>query len=181
VMGSFGGIGPQRWLQILFSAVKVPLLLCVSFLLELPSFFIFNTLLGLRGDFRRTLGAVMTAQAGLAITLASLSPFVAFWYASCADYSWAILFNGTIFTVAALAGQVVLHRNYRGLILRHPRHRVMLGTWTIIYAFVAIQMAWVLRPFVGQPIEPISFFRHGAWGNAYAVIGELVWNSLRRC
>jgi len=91
-MGSFGGIGPDHWLQMVYSAVKVPLLLGVSFALTVPGFFILNTLLGLRGDFRLAIRAVTTAQAGLAITLASLSPFVALFYASCGDYEWAILF-----------------------------------------------------------------------------------------
>ena len=174
VMGSFGGIGPSGWPQMLYSAIKVPLLLGVSFVLAVPSFFILNTLLGLRNDFRLALGAVATAQAGLAITLASLSPFVALWYASCADYPWAILFNGAMFAIATFSGQILLRRYYRGLIARHPRHRAMLRSWTIVYAFIAIQMAWVLRPFVGGPGEATTFFRQGAWGNAYVVVWGLV-------
>jgi hypothetical protein len=91
VMGSFAGHGSIRWMQILFSAVKVPMLLGVSFVLAVPSFFILSSLLGLRDDFLSAIRALASAQAGLAITLASLSPFVALWYASCADYGWAIL------------------------------------------------------------------------------------------
>jgi len=37
-------------------------------------------------------------------------------------------------------------------------------------------MAWVLRPFVGQPHSSVSFFRPEAWGNAYV---ELVHIALR--
>jgi hypothetical protein len=174
VMGSFGGIGPSRWAQILFSAIKVPMLLGVSFGLTLPSFFVLSTLLGLRSDFRLAVRAAATAQAGLAITLVSLSPFVALWYASSRDYPLAILFNGGMFAIATMTGQALLRRNYRSLIARHPRHRAMMRSWTIVYAFIAIQMAWVLRPFVGGPSEPTTFFRQGAWGNAYVVIGELI-------
>src|SRR5437763_12180172 len=50
VMGAFGGFGTDRPLQILFSALKVPLLLAVTTALALPSFFVLNTLLGRRGD-----------------------------------------------------------------------------------------------------------------------------------
>jgi hypothetical protein len=179
VMGSFHTTGPTRWMQIAFSALKVPLLLGVSFILTVPSFFILNTLLGLRTDFRLAIRAVATAQAGLAITLAALSPFVLLWYASCAVYPWAILFNGLMFAIATVAGQVLLRRFYRTLVDRRARHRTALRSWVIVYAFVAIQMAWVLRPFVGGPAQATTFFRPGAWGNAYVVIGSLIWNSAR--
>ena len=179
VMGSFAGTGSIRWTQILFSAIKVPLLLGVCFILTVPSFFILNTLLGLRTDFHQAIRAVATAQAGLAITLAALCPFVLLWYASCPVYPWAILFNGAMFAIATAAGQVLLRRHFQALVDRNPRHRTTLGAWIISYTFVAIQMAWVLRPFVGGPSEATTFFRPGAWGNAYMVVGDLIWNSVR--
>jgi uncharacterized membrane protein len=179
VMGSFTGQGQMRWQQIFYSAVKVPLLLGVSFALALPSFFILNTLLGLRADFRSAIRSLATAQAGMAIVLVSLSPFVALWYASSVDYPWAILFNGVMFATATVMGQIMLRRFYKKLINRHPRHRTMVRTWTIVYAFIAIQMAWVLRPFIGGPSEPTTFFRQGAWGNAYVVVGDLIWRAVR--
>ena len=179
VMGSFGGIGPGHWLQIAYSAIKVPMLLGVSFALTVPSFFMLNTLLGLRGEFRLSMRAVINAQAGLAITLASLAPFVSLFYVSTVNYGWAILFNASMFAIATCCGQVLLRRFYRPLILANRRHRSLLGVWVIVYAFIAIQMAWVLRPFVGEPGGPTSFFRAGAWGNAYVVVWDLAWNSVR--
>ena len=74
-----------------------------------------------------------------------------FWYASSAHYHAAILFNAAMFAVASLASQVVLARGYRPLIARNPKHRWLLRTWIVIYAFVGIQMGWTLRPFVGAP------------------------------
>jgi hypothetical protein len=47
-----------------------------------------------------------------------------------------------------------------------------LGAVGLIYAFVGIQMGWVLRPFIGQPGVPTTFFRPGAWGNAYVELWE---------
>jgi hypothetical protein len=174
VMGSSGGWNHVHWLQIIYSALKVPLLLGVSFVLTVPGFFMLNTLFGLRGDFRNAIRAVVTAQAGLAITLASLAPFVAMFYASCTDYQWAILFNGGMFAVATAAGQVLLRRYFRRLIATNPRHRLLLRVWVVAHAFVAIQMAWVLRPFIGGHGEATTFFRQGAWGNAYVVLWEIL-------
>ena len=50
--------------------------------------------------------------------------------------------------------------------------------WLLIYAFVGIQMAWVLRPFIGDPHSPTHFFREGAWGNAYVEIVHIIMRAL---
>ena len=143
VMGSFGGVGVDRLWQVAFSAIKVPLLLLVTFLIGLPSFFVLNTLFGLRRDFAEALRALVAAQAGLAIVLASLAPFTLVWYASSGDYPAAILFNALMFTVASFSAQRLLREYYRPLIRRKILHRRMLGTWLAIYVFVGIQMGWV--------------------------------------
>ena len=56
VMGSYGGVNGWRLWQAVYSAVKVPFLLIATFLLSLPSFFVLNTLFGLRDDFRASFG-----------------------------------------------------------------------------------------------------------------------------
>jgi len=180
VMGSYGGFAGDRALQVLISASKVPLLLLATFALALPSFFVLNTLLGVRGDFDAVVRALVGAQAALTIVLAALAPYTVFWYVSFTGYQPAILFNGVMFAVASLAGQWQLRRAYRPLIARNRRHRVLLRSWLVLYVFVGIQMAWVLRPFIGDPGSPAQFFRAGAWGNAYVVVARLVWDVLAR-
>jgi hypothetical protein len=179
VMGTFGGVQGERALQLLYSGLKVPLLLLVTFALSLPSFFVLNTLLGVRDDFARALRALVATQAVLTIVLASLAPFTALWYASSGAYRPAILFNAAMFAVASFAAQGLLRRWYAPLIARNPRHRLLLRTWIVIYAFVGVQMAWVLRPFVGDPNQPTRFFRQGAWGNAYVEVARMVMEVLR--
>jgi hypothetical protein len=40
------------------------------------------------------------------------------------------------------------------------RHvRVIFRIWIIVFSLVGAQMGWVLRPFIGSPNEPFSFFR----------------------
>ena len=150
-MGSYGGVGGDRVWQLLYSGLKVPLLLLATFFIGLPSFFVLNTLFGLRRDFREALRALVAAQAGVAIVLASCAPLTLFWYASFADYSAALLFNGLIFAVASFAGQFLLRGYYRPLTARNARHGPLLWTWLGLYVFIAIQMAWIMRPFVGTP------------------------------
>jgi hypothetical protein len=180
VMGTFSATSWDRLLQIVYAAVKVPLLLLVTFLISLPSFFVLNTLLGLRSDFAEAVRALITTQAGLTIILASLAPFTGLWYATSADYGVAILFNALMFAIASFTAQFLLRRLYRPLIERNARHRILLRLWIVIYVFVGIQMGWVLRPFVGSPLAETRFFREGAFSNAYTFVGNLIWNVLTR-
>jgi hypothetical protein len=180
VMGTFGGIWGDRLYQVLYSALKVPLLVVVTFVLSLPTFFVFNSLLGVRSDFGVALRALVLSQAGLTVILLFLAPYTVFWYASFADYQSAILFNAFLFAVASAGGQVILWRGYRPLIARRPVHRWLLGIWLLLYAFVGIQMGWVLRPFIGDPARPVEFFRADTWGNAYVIVGRMIWNALTR-
>jgi hypothetical protein len=180
VMGTFSGLAPGRLHQLLYSGVKVPLLLLATFLLCLPSFFVINTLAGLREDFSRVLRAVVGTQSCVTVVLAGLAPLTAVWYLSSADYQLALLFNALMFGVASFAAQVVVRRYYGPLIRRSKRHRQLLRVWLLLYVFVGVQMAWVLRPFIGDPKQPVAFFRAEAWGNAYVVVANLVVHAVNR-
>jgi hypothetical protein len=179
VMGTYGGFGGPRMWQVVYSALKVPFLLFTTFLLSLPSFFVVNTLLGLRVDFPRVVRALLATQAGLTIILSSLAPYTAFWYVSGSGYQPAILFNGVMFAVASVCAQWMLRRSYEPLIKTDPKHRWMLLAWLLIYVFVGIQMAWVLRPFIGSPDAPVQFFREGSWSNAYEAVIQMIWEVVR--
>ena len=174
VMGSHAG----RPAQAMVSAVKVPMLLLTTAVLSLPSFFVLNTLLGVRDDFADVLRGLIASQAGLTIILASLAPLTAFWYVSTTGYRSAILFNGAMFAVASLGSQNLLRRAYRPLIARNPRHRLLLRAWLVLYALIGVQMGWVLRPFIGVEGEPVEFLREEPWDNAYVVIAQMIWRLL---
>ena len=124
--------------------------------------------------------ALATGQAGLTLVLAALATYTEFWYASRDSYSDAILFNGLMFAIASLAGQTLLRRAYTPLIARNPRHRWLLWLWLVLYAFVGIQMGWVLRPFIGAPGAPVQFFRDSGWENAYVVVFRMMRDVLLR-
>jgi len=129
VMGSFSALAPGRYHQMLYSGAKVPLLLLVTFGICLPSFFVINTVAGLRDDFGQALQAIVGAQACVTLVLAALAPTVAVFYLSSDDYLWAVLYNGILFGIASLSAQVIIRRYYRPLIRRDPRHRRMLYVW----------------------------------------------------
>lgn len=170
-MGSFAG----RPLQMLFAAVKVPLLVVAATAVCLPSFFVINSLLGLREDFADACRGVFSSQATLAATLLALTPLVLFSYVSSDDYRFAVLVNGAWFAIATAAAQATLHRHYDALIARNRLHRVARTAWVVLYVFVAIQCAWVLRPHIGDPSLEVRFFRADAWSNAYVRVAETLW------
>ncbi|MCO6042482.1 hypothetical protein NG895_01045 [Aeoliella sp. ICT_H6.2] len=175
-MGSFGAVaGGSNWpLQMLYSALKVPLLLSVTFVISVPSFYVMNALFGLGGDFAVALRNLLATQAGFTVLLAAFAPLTLFWYATDGDYSRALVANGVMFAAASLASQRLLRGYYRPLVAGNARHRKMMWLWTGLYALVAIQMAWLLRPFIGSPDKQVTFFRPEAWDNAYLKVWELV-------
>ncbi len=170
VMGSFGGLRTERLLQLLYSASKVPLLLLGTFSLCLPSYFVLNTVAGLRSDFDDTLRFLLAAQVEMTLALCSLAPLTVLWYLSSGNYHAAILFNGLAFAVASLATQASLRRRFRPLVQRSRKHQVLLRAWLGLYIFVGIQLGWLLRPFVGEPNSAVQLFRPDAWGNAYVEV-----------
>lgn len=174
VMGSFGA----RPLQVLLAALKVPVLVAVSTAVCLPNFFIVQVTLGLRDDFTAALRGIVSAQATFALTLVSLAPITALGYLSGIDYDVARLLNGAMFLLGLIAAQITLGRHYRPLIRNNPRHRRGLLAWFVLYVFVAIQLAWVLRPFIGDPALPTRLFRESAWGNAYLEIFHILMGML---
>jgi hypothetical protein len=178
VMGTFGGIYGERLWQPIYSAIKVPLLQFATFAICVPSFFMVSTLIGLRRDLLEVMAALARTQAILSIILASLAPLAAVWYTANRTYESAILFNAGTFAIASFTAQRRLRQEYRILIACDRRHRTMLWIWLILFAFVGVQMAWLLRPFIGDPAGPVHFFRNEKWGNAYVIVGKMIWRAL---
>lgn len=173
-MGSFGLVRPERLLQVGFAAAKAPILLLVTTGLCLPGFFVVSTVVGVRDDFAASVRAVLRGQAAMSLLLASLAPVIGFVYFSGIGYADALLVNAILFAVGAVAAQTVMRRDYRELIRRRRRHRVLFWAWLVLYSFVGVQMGWTLRPFIGAPERTPTFFRDGAWTNAYVELAAVV-------
>lgn len=180
VMGTFSLVGEGRAWFILFGAVKVPALLLITAAVCLPAFFVLHNVLGLRDDFPRAIRAVLSGQAALAASLASLAPVVRVGYASGMSHGSAQMFNALLFAIAALVGQIVMLRHYRQIAAGRNasirnRHIALLWMWLVAYAFVGIQLGWILRPYLGVPGMPATFFREDAFTNAYVYFVQLAF------
>lgn len=171
VMGASSG----SLAQMCLSAVKVPFLITISTCLCIPSLYAVTTISGLRDDFPAILRAILAAQATVAVTLCALSPMLLLLYASTSNYSATKLINGVLFLIASAAGQVTLMRHYEHLIRRNPLHIHGRRLWWALYILVTIQLAWVLRPFIGSPGMAFQLIREEAWGNAYVEILRMLF------
>jgi len=174
VMGSWEVHLDGRWRLMCFGALKMPLLVILTTLVCLPGFFVINTAAGVRDDFPIALRAIMGSQAAFAIALLSLAPVIRFIYACGVDQGDAILANAGLFALATGVAQGVLFRGYRPLRERSGVHRRLLWGWLVLYAFVGIQMGWMLRPFIGQLEIPPTFLREEPFSNAYIVVFRLI-------
>jgi hypothetical protein len=172
--GAAMGCSDLRLWQTAYSAIKLPLLLGATFAIALPSFFVINSIAGVRDDFPRVLRALMNSQSWLTSALLSLAPLVLLGYVSTADHELHIVLNGIAFAIASGAAQISLRRDYAPLIARAPAHARLLKLWIVLYAFVGIQAAWVLRPFVGDPERATQFLRDDPWTNAYVWIARMI-------
>ena len=188
VMGSYAMVAGHRSLleqlpQMLYSATKVPLLLAVTVSVSLPSFFVMNSLLGLRDDFHEAVRAVIAAQAGMTIVLLSLAPLTMFVYVALVPnqgaYRLAVLFNAMTFGFSSISAQLLLRRYYIPLFNKDRRHRTMVTIWIFLYAFVGIQCAYIMRPFIGDPSSAPSWFRADSFQNAYVKVFRLIVGALQ--
>jgi hypothetical protein len=62
----------------------------------------------------------------------------------------------------------------RGQVLG-PHVKLVFGCWIVVFALVGAQMAWVLRPFIGDPVIPFEWFRRRE-SNFFEAVGRILHN-----
>jgi hypothetical protein len=187
--------GAWSGLQVLASAVKVPLLFLLTLVVTLPSLYVLSALARSRLSFTHTVRLLLAAVTVNLALLASFGPVTAFFTLSTESYPFMILLNVAFFTVSGLVGLVFLRkaldvvfevepavpvappgadtigaRVSRPVPQQDPAGRIF-STWTFIYAVVGAQMGWILRPFIGAPSEPFRWFRE-RHSNFFVVVWE---------
>ena len=165
-------------LQVTYSALKLPLLLASSSVLCLPAVLTVTAVFGHASAGRELARHVLASQAVVALALASLAPVLVLVLLSTSTYQVVKLASGGCFALATLAGHAALLRRTRAARESMPAVRAAVRGWSVAYALVGIQLAWLLRPFVGAPGLPTRFLREDAWGNAYVHLMKTVYQVL---
>ncbi len=176
LLGAFYGAAAGAYagpLQVLSSAIKLPLLFLGTLAICFPGFFVVQVLVGSRLRLAQVLALIAGALALCAIVLAAVVPIVLFFLLTAANYYFLELLHVVIVLGAGLVGMFALHEGLayacekRGV---YPRHAMtIMQVWAVLFAFVGVQMAWNLRPFVGDRGEPFQVFRRYE-GNFYTAV-----------
>jgi hypothetical protein len=160
-------------LQALAAAIKLPVLFLGTLAICFPGFFVIQVLVGSRLRLPQVLALVLGALSLSAVVLAAVVPVTAFFLLTGANYYFLTLLHVFVVLGAGLIGMYVLHEGLafacekRGV---YPKKAMtIMKVWAVLFAFVGIQMAWNLQPFVGDRDRPFQLFRHNE-GNFYTAI-----------
>jgi uncharacterized membrane protein YesL len=166
--------------QMASSMIKLPLLFLSTLLITFPSLYVFGALAGSELDYRQSLRA---SDGWIAIMLAvgaSLGPILGFFTLSTQSYAFIVLLNVVFLGIAGVSGSAALARGFglgKGDDQANARGRTVFVIWVLVFGLVGLQMAWVMRPFIGAPGSPFVLFR-GTDSNAFAailnVLGKLI-------
>src|SRR5262245_7716651 len=159
--------------QALSAAIKLPLLFLGTLAICFPGFFVIQVLVGSRLRLSQVLALVLGALSLSAILLAAVVPITLFFLLTGANYHFLMLLHVLIVLGAGLLGMAALHDGLafacekRGV---YPKRAMtIMKVWAVLFAFVGIQMAWNLQPFVGDRGQPFKLFRHNE-GNSYTAV-----------
>jgi hypothetical protein len=185
---SVASVEEPRWNQMLYAMIKVPALFLLTLFVTFPSLYVFNALVGTRLSFLSTLRLLIAAIVITLAIAASLGPIVAFFTLSTTSYPFMVMLNVVMLglsgviglgfllnTLRKMARTAALDRERRDAAELQARGdeaapatteaeqvssaNLIFQVWVIIFGLVGAQMSWLLRPFIGHPGGPITFFR----------------------
>lgn len=96
--------------QMLASAVKLPLLFCLTLVVTFPSLYVFNALVGSRLSTLSVARLLVAMIAVMMAVLASLGPIVVFFAVSTTSYPFMKLLNVAMAAIAGILGLAFLLR-----------------------------------------------------------------------
>ena len=144
-----------------------------TLLICFPSFFIIQQVLGSKITSRQVILIILSGFV-LASTIAlSFTPIVIFFLITGDNYHFVQLLHVAIFIFSGIFGIKLILDALKYACEKksiYPKTGVtVFRVWVVILAFVGIQLAWNLRPFLGDKNEGFKLFRNYE-GNFYTAI-----------
>jgi hypothetical protein len=168
VMGSYHSL-----LQSVVTGLKVIILFVSTVIICFPSFFIIQQVLGSKMSFRQMIVIVLSGVVLTATISLSFAPIVIVFQVTGGNYHFLQLLHVAIFVFAGIFGMRLMVDALKYACENksiYPQIGVtVFRIWIIILAFVGIQLAWNLRPFLCEKQEEFKLFRKYE-GNFYTAI-----------
>jgi hypothetical protein len=160
-------------LQAISAGAKLPFLFLATFAVCFPAFYVVQVLVGSQLRLLQVVVLVTSALALTAIVLAAFIPVPAFFLITGANYYFQHLLHIVVVGAAGIFGMYVLHDGLTTICERrgvYPRKAItIMRLWAVLFGFVGIQMAWNLRPFLGDRNQPFRLIGHYQ-GNFYEAV-----------
>jgi len=169
-MGSFNG-----GIQVVYVLIKLPFLFLGTLIVTLIATFILDVLVGSVFSFKQYIAIMLLVLAVTSLVLAPLAIILYFFVFTSASHDFIILVNIGLFAIAGLFG-VYAFFLARRFIHREEKRKKRIAAVIIcifLYGFVGLQMAWMLRPWIGLFLDeskPTPFLRETIKGNVYVEI-----------
>lgn len=149
VMGCYSG-----FLQALTAGIKVPVLFLLSLLICFPAFFVLQFILGSKMLLSHMTIIILSGFVLTAAIMVSFSPIVVLFVLTGGNYYFLQLLHIAIFIVAGIFGmKTVLDALKYSCEEKNVYPKIgveVFRFWVVILAFVGIQLAWNLQPFLAE-------------------------------
>jgi hypothetical protein len=167
-MGSY--TGP---LQAVTTAIKIPFLLTVTLLVCFPALFVIQTMLGSKLRLIQMTVIILVGFALMTSIMFSFIPIIVVFLFTGGNYYFLHLLHIGVFSVAGIFGMKTVVDALKFSCEKksiYPHIGVVIFRfWVLIFAFVGVQIAWNLQPYLGDPDKQYRLFRRHE-GNFYTAI-----------
>ena len=151
VVGSYRGE-----LQLVYAAVKMPVLLLLPMLIVLPAVRALWQAYGVEVSARQMAMVSLVGAARTAVLAAATAPVIWLMFSVDMDYHQAVMLLAVTLGVVGLPGLSVLrHAVPTG---QQPPW-IALGAAVALLGLVTMQTGWLLRPFIARPMAEVAFLR----------------------
>jgi hypothetical protein len=159
VMGSYNGV-----IQSLVTGLKMPCLIFLSLIICFPALFVIQYMIGSKMSFVQMSSILFSGFTVFCTIIVSFAPIIVFFMITSENYSFLKLLHVAIFV---FSGFFAVKTIINGLAFScekkniYPKQGMTVFIfWIFIFAFVSSQLAWNLRPFVGNRDMPFELFRY---------------------
>ena len=168
IMGCYSGPA-----QAITAGVKVPVLFLLSLIICFPAFFVIQFILGSKMKLSHMFIIILSGYVLTGAIMVSFTPIIMLFVLTGGNYYFLQLLHIAVFALAGIFGMKTILDALKYSCEQknvYPRTGVeVFRFWVVILAFVGIQLAWNMQPFLAEKTEGYSLFKKYK-GNFYTAV-----------